>query len=223
MAVRDNPFIIKSDFREDDSKVREILTRQYGIKLTRANLSAGDYIIDDEIVIERKTTLDFAQSVIDGRLFKQAAKMKQLFDFFIFIIEGDNLYNPSINIHPHAILGALVSLALAWRIPVFFSKDMEETALLLWLIANQKTLTYSEFSYRPGRRPKQLRKKQLYILEGLPQIGPKLAIQLLEHFGSVEAVITASEEELMGIQGLGKIKAMKIKEAVTNDSNTKLL
>jgi len=215
--MRGNSFIIRVDFRENDSIVEEILSREYAVRVIRGILKVGDYIINDDIVIERKTTLDFAKSIIDGRLFRQAGKMKELFDCSFFVVEGNNLYNTSINIHPHAVRGALVSIALVWQIPVFFSEDARETALLLWLIGNQRTLAYNELSYRRGRRPKQLRRRQIYILQGLPHVGPKLAVRLLDRFGSVEAVIAASEKELMLVQGLGKAKAVKIKKVISRD------
>ena len=62
--------------------------------------------------MERKTTMDFIQSIIDGRLFRQAIRMKRRFGFSVLIIEGDTLYNTPIDIHPHSIKGALVNLVL---------------------------------------------------------------------------------------------------------------
>lgn len=205
---------IKMDFRENSSGVGDILTRKHGVALTTEALKTGDYIVNDEIVIERKTTLDFVQSIIDGRLFKQIAWMKRLFDFAAVIIEGKDLYT-SMDIHPHAVKGALISLALAWQIPVLFSDDKEDTALLLWLLGSQNETMGHEFSHRPGRRPKKIRKRQLYVLQGLPQVGPVLATQLLNRFGTVEKVIAAPEEELMQIPRLGKVKARRIRELVS--------
>jgi len=124
---------IKIDSREDNSKIGEVLAREYGISVTREVLRIGDYIIDDKIVIERKTAIDFIQSVIDGRLFKQAAKMKQFFDFASFVVEGDGLYNTGINIHPHAVKGALISLALAWHMQVFFYRECKRNRIILIL------------------------------------------------------------------------------------------
>jgi ERCC4-type nuclease len=36
---------------------------------------AGDYRIEESVLIERKTASDFAQSPVTGRLFEQAARM----------------------------------------------------------------------------------------------------------------------------------------------------
>ncbi len=38
-------------------------------------LESGDYLINNGVLIERKTCSDFATSLADGRLFPQAAKL----------------------------------------------------------------------------------------------------------------------------------------------------
>jgi len=63
---------------------------------------------------------------------------------------------------------------------------------------------------RNGYRPKSVHKKQLYLLQGLPGVGVKLAKNLLSHFASVGAVMQATESALSEVEGLGKIKAKQI-------------
>lgn len=205
------------DFREVNSKIDAILQSRYGIGVEKQMLPVGDYIIGDEIVVERKTVYDFAQSIIDGRLFKQAQKMEQFFDTALFIIEGENLYDCGIDIHPHAIKGAIVSIGIKWRMPILFTKDTEETASLLWLITTQHSEIKKGLSYRYGYRPKTYRKRELYILQGLPHVGPKLANKLLNYFGSVERVFAATEKELIKVDNLGTKKAEKIRMLVREE------
>ncbi len=71
--------------------------------------------------------------------------------------------------------------------------------------------------YRHGYRPKDKRKKQLFILQGLPGVGSEKAGRLLDTFGSVEAVISASSSELQSVYGIGKGVADKIKWAVSEE------
>jgi ERCC4-type nuclease len=68
---------------------------------------------------------------------------------------------------------------------------------------------------RHGYKPKNNRKRKLFILQGLPGVGPERADRLLARFGSVEAVISASSDELQSIDGIGKNIADKIKWAVS--------
>lgn len=206
---------IKMDYREKDSGIAEILRQKYGIAVAVGSLEAGDYIVNNEIVVERKTTLDFAQSIIDGRLFKQAERMRSFFDFSLVIIEGNDFYDTSVDIHPHAIKGAMVSMALRWGIPILFSAHAQDSACFLRLLGTQDVKVRCGLSYRSGRRPKRICKRQIYILQGLPGVGPVLAAELLDHFGSVESVMTAQESELSQIPRLGKIKAKKIRDILS--------
>ncbi|MFM9956287.1 MAG: helix-hairpin-helix domain-containing protein [Opitutaceae bacterium] len=67
---------------------------------------------------------------------------------------------------------------------------------------------------RPGYRPKGKRARQLFVLQGLPGVGPERAGRLLEHFGSVEGVAMALAAELAVIDGIGGSTAGKIRGAV---------
>jgi ERCC4-type nuclease len=70
---------------------------------------------------------------------------------------------------------------------------------------------------RHGRRPKGKRKKQLFILQGLPGVGSERAARLLNEFGSVEAVITATSEELQSVEGIGENIAERIKWVIREE------
>jgi DNA excision repair protein ERCC-4 len=67
---------------------------------------------------------------------------------------------------------------------------------------------------RGGYRPKRLKSKQLYLLQGPPQVGPMLAKRLIEHFRSVSNIINASTEELMEVEGIGRVSAEKIRRVL---------
>ena len=70
---------------------------------------------------------------------------------------------------------------------------------------------------RGGYRPKRLKSKQLYILQGLPKVGPKIAKRLLRHFKSISKVMSASAQDLSKIDGIGKISAEKIREVLDTE------
>ncbi len=66
-------------------------------------------------------------------------------------------------------------------------------------------------SPRSGHRPKRQLSKQLYVLQGLPNVGPTLSKKLLGHFKSVRNVMTANEKKLLQVAGIGpkKVKAIQ--------------
>ena len=67
---------------------------------------------------------------------------------------------------------------------------------------------------RTDKKPVSLWEQQLFIIESLPNIGPVNAKNLLQHFGSVEKVINASESELQEVEGIGKKTAKNIRKVV---------
>jgi len=65
-----------------------------------------------------------------------------------------------------------------------------------------------------GPKPSALPVMQRYVVEALPGIGGSRALKLLQHFGSVEAVFTATDAQLSAVPGVGAKLAAKITEVV---------
>lgn len=55
---------------------------------------------------------------------------------------------------------------------------------------------------------------QKSLLEDVEGVGPKIREALLKHFGSIDAIASASEEALMQIKGVNEDLAMRIKDKV---------
>ena len=205
---------IQIDHRERNTGILELL-RDKNVVVEEGNLIIGDYIINGHITVERKTAKDFILSIIDGRLFSQALRLKKYTETHLIVVEGTDLFRTGYDIHPEAIKGAIVSLSVSWQIPLIFSKSTNGTAEILHIASLQDAKYHDELLKRMGRKPKRIQTRRLHILQGLPGIGPKIAKKMLEHFGSIETVITASEEALANVEGIGKKKAVKIREIVS--------
>ncbi len=204
---------IVADYREVPSKIPDIL-EELGVSVERKQLKTGDYIINDEIIVERKSREDFVLSIIQGRLFSQCSKMKKSDKHLILLIEG-NPYHTKHDIDRQAIKGALLSVSLCWQIPIIYSANVNDSAQTMIMAANQ--LLKEKYSYfRNARSPKNTKRKAIYFLQGLPSVGPLLAKALLEKFKSIENVILADEEELLEVEGLGKKKVKLIREFLGN-------
>ena len=67
---------------------------------------------------------------------------------------------------------------------------------------------------RHGYRPKKLISRKLYVIQGLPNVGPLIAKRLLGHFKSVQSIMTATEKQLAQVKGIGQKKARLIKNVV---------
>ena len=201
------------DHAERQSALFEAVQRSGAFDVRVLRLVTGDYLIAHEVLIERKTIADFAASLTDGRLFAQAARLAHSAHRSILLIEGPApAAVPAI--HPHALEGALVSLAAMWRLPVLHSLDAEHSARLLQLLANQASKPHQHTLRRFDRKPKRLASRRLFVLQSLPGVGPALAHRLLAQLGSVEGVITAGAARLTQVRGLGPKKAARIRQLV---------
>ncbi len=91
------------------------------------------------------------------------------------------------------------------------SRDAAETARLMVYTAEQLRRRAWGAVVRPGYRPKGRQKRRLFVLQGLPGVGPERAERLLAAFGSVEAVMAADAEDLAAVEGIGEKTAARIR------------
>jgi ERCC4-type nuclease len=209
------PIQIIADDREHKSEVIQSLLQFEDVDVSIERLTMGDYQIDNRLIVERKTLKDFAISIIDGRLFKQMIRMANSKSESVLIIEGAAGNIAALGMTREALQGALITVSLILGIPVLRSKDPSETAKLIVFIAHQIESMARGGVHRQGYRPKNKRKRQLFILQGLPGVGSERAERLLARFGSVEAAISASSSQLQSVDGIGKRIADKIRWVVS--------
>ena len=203
---------ITVDYREKASGLIDLFIKE-GISVEIKKVPYGDYIISNSITIERKTAKDLLISIIDGRLFSQLSNLKKYCINPILLIEG-NPYKTDLNFDNMAIKGALISAQAIWYVPVIYSRSKEDTKDIFMMIGRQDETYTDVIPLRGGYRPKKLKSKQLFILQGLPQVGPMLARRLIERFSSVSKVMNASIDELTEVEGIGKVSAEKIREVL---------
>ncbi|MDD4735026.1 MAG: ERCC4 domain-containing protein [Kiritimatiellae bacterium] len=205
---------ITADHRESQAGVIEFLQKRDQVTVVMDTLKAGDYRVEKNVLFERKTLLDFAESIKDGRLFRQAERLSMAPEKAAFIIEGKSNDLAHSKMSRESMQGALISLSLIWGIPVLRSLDAEETARLMIYTGNQLQWMAQGGIKRSGYRPKTKHKRQLYILQGLPGIGPERAERLIGRFGSVAGIAQASSHDIAALEGFGEKTAQKIYDAV---------
>lgn len=204
------------DYREKASGIIELLRDQFEVEVTK--LKGGDYLINNRITVERKSARDFLVSIIDLRLFKQVAHLKKYCPNPLLLIEG-NPYKTDLQFDPRAIRGALLSVKAIWQVPVVFSRSIEDSSDIMGIIARQDKTVADVMPLRGGYRPKRLKSRQLYLLQGLPGVGPALARRMLLHFKSVRRIMAASVDDLTAVDGIGKTKALKIQGILDYENN----
>ncbi len=203
------------DMRETRSGVAKFLAKA-GVDLKLQNLEIGDYVVSDRVCIERKTTLDFLDSLINKRrnLFDQIHRMKSEYENPLLIIEGESIYGQR-NVHPNVVRAVMATIAIDFSVPILQTRDEADTASLIYVIAKREQLPNKTEVNPHGKKPSaSLREQQEYLISALSNIGIVTTRNLLRRFKTVEGILTASKEELMEVEHVGKKTAEHIKEVL---------
>ncbi len=210
---------IVADQREMDATIARELSKREQIEIRLETLDVGDYVLSDRVVVERKSVADFVDSLVDGdrSVFEQVGAMARHYSRPIVVVEGDGLYEQR-DIHPNAIRGALSSLAVDFGASVLRTEGEDETKELLAVIAGREQETANrEVSVHGEKQSKTIGEQQEYVVSSIAEIGPVTARSLLEEFGTVEAVMIASEDELQAADGVGNVTAERMREVIGSD------
>lgn len=200
-----------ADEREKPSGVPEAL-RVLGVHVEYRVLDVADYVIG-AYAVERKSVRDFISSLYSGRLFDQAHRMGEAYQTVFLIVEGDLWAELGKVRNPRSLWGALISAVLDFGLNTFFAPDHEQTAQFLYTLGkggrHQSGSNGPPLIVKKPRTADQNR-IQLSVLASFPKVGPRMAEQLLDHFGSLRKVFTASLTEISVGAGLGKSRALNL-------------
>jgi len=206
---------VLADDREQGSPTFRELAGCSDVRLEVARLTIGDYRVTEGLIFERKSLLDFAESIKDGRLFRQAARLARTTDRSVILLEGTAHQLKESRMSRESIQGALISLSLIYGIPLLRAADAAEGAKLILSATTQLQNYSNNRSKRPAEHKSGKKRQQLYILQGLPGIGIVKAESLLTHFGNVGNIFKANTQDLEQVEGIGHQTAEMITWAVS--------
>jgi len=210
---------IVADQRETKSNVVRTLDSGENTEVTLETLDVGDYVLSDRVAVERKSVDDFISTITGGRsLFEQMGDLSSSYARPLLVLEGerDKLY--ATGVHPNAVRGALASVTVDYGVPVLFTADEDETAETLAVVARREQEDEDrEVRVHGEKSSATLREQQEYVVSSIADVGPVTARALLEELGSVEAVMTATADELQEAEGVGEKTAERIREVVASE------
>ena len=208
--------VVVADSRELGALVTRELAK-LGALVKSETLQVGDFVLSDRVVVERKEVDDFASSIIDGRLFQQAAKLKDAYIKPVIVVEGENLTGSG-RVRPEAMMGAYASILIDYGIPIVWTQKPSETAQLMYAISRREQ---AENKRAPRiitvAKPKTLQEQQEFIVSSLPNIDNTRAKNLLASFHTPQRVFQASKEELMSVSGIGEKISGEIRRILTTN------
>ena len=198
------------DDRETSSKVVEELSG-LGAVIRLERLASGDYAMGDRILVERKTARDFLETLVNRDLLGQIKVMADTVIRPVLIIEGSDLYTQR-DIHPNAIRGVLAAISVDMGVSVLFTRDEQDTAQMLMVLAKREESERGERKVHPHKAHRSVKEDQEYIISAFPEIGMKNARLLLAHFGSIQEIANASFDQLVAVKGIGEKTGQKVFE-----------
>ncbi len=208
-APLSNGPIIVCDHREQPGAVVRHL-HSLGARIETRTLEVADFILSDRVAVERKTADDFVDSLIDGRLFDQMKGLKEYPRPFL-VIEGEGLHGHR-NLSPEAIMGAVASVTVDYGIPILQTRDNMETARFLLAVAKREQgRAGRHVAVRGARATQDDDGISLAALSSFPGISEVRAAALLRAFGTLQAVLVASEDELAAIENIGPKTAAELR------------
>ena len=168
-------------------------------------LENADIVVSSRVAVALRTVDEFIRGISGGTLQTALAKLKHEYLHPLLIVQGPS-QGAGVQAGNAAVYDALSALLSEFHMPVLSTANASETAAMIGSLRRQeeekatgKTRSV-QTSLDPGSR-------QMFLVQGLPNVSATLAQRLLERFGSVKGIADASIEELMAVDGIGRVIA----------------
>ncbi len=190
------------------------LLERLGAEVEVLSLTAGDYVLGHDTVVERKAVLDLHSAVRRGHLWAQLAKLRAACPFPYLLVEGRSIDGGSRGLHPNAIRGACLAV-IDQGVALLRSDDRADSARWLYRLAVrcQREASSPELPPLVPRPVLPAESVPEAMLAAVPGISTVTARALLERFGSLAGVASAGQDELLGVPGIGKERVRALAEA----------
>lgn len=230
------------DSREKE-KIRKYLVLK-GLKFKVEALPVGDYICSDDknpedrIVIERKNIGDLISSVGDGRLEKQMRNMSSE-KFPVLLVTGSvkDVKGLPFKVDPK-LVEQVISKAVVnygFRSVVWIVSGFKDTKLegLKFVVDAMNLVSKGGLDKMEDRKWVKKYDERIDAVRVLLGVPVNVAVNLLNKFGNVMSVISATDRQLLSVEGMGvtrlkymkfvmkeKMKSGKMKNDKSNDNKS---
>jgi ERCC4-type nuclease len=208
------PVRIIVDVHERQSGIADTLA-ELGAEIEIASLTAGDYAVGADTLVERKRVLDLHGAILKGRLWPQLGKLRTACAFPYLLIEGTDIDRGPL--HQNAVRGACLAV-IDQGIALLRSGYQRDSALWIYRLAvrcQEVEPAADRPAYAQRPRPKPGEETAEALLSAVPGVSTSCARALLARFGSVAGVVAAGPTEWLDVPGIGPERARALEETFT--------
>ena len=208
---------VQIDSREKDRiKTATEYFKEKGCTVETKELSTGDYIFNDQVVMEFKTFGDFFASITDGRLWNETIKQMENYDIHFLVLHGTNRdYKDALNyvgIDEKHINGAIARLLTYTKI-IRSTGTLNDTFELMRCTA-EKCLDEKTLCRQFGTKSVNTAFNVLaYTVDDIKGERAKAIVNHLK-LKTIQDVCNLTYEQLISVPGIGDILANKILTAI---------
>jgi len=169
------------------------------------DLENADVIVSNRVAVAVRTVDQFIDGISDGSILASLAKMKHEYLHPILIVQGAPEGDGG-QAGNAAVYDALSAILSEFHMPVLSTNSANETASAIRSLEKQEMAKHAKDG-RTMQTTLDVPSRQMFLVQGLPNVSATLAQRLLEKFGSVKGIADANVEELMQVDGIGKVIA----------------
>ena len=113
----------------------------------------------------------------------------------------------------------LLTAKLKYGVELFFVPSLRWTAITLTSLARMAQVKKEKKPERlvKEKKPENVREQLEFVVQSLPDIGPRKAIDLLLKFGTIQNIVNAEWRDLATTKGIGKKLAQKLYKLFRTD------
>lgn len=179
-------------------------------------LPTGDYLFDNQIVMEFKTWPDFISSITDNRLFNETITQTEKYPTHFLVLHGTNRdYHAALQhtgLEEKHITGAIARLLTYTKI--IRSTGTIEDCYKLMMVTAEKCLDDKTLCKNFGT--KSVNKAFNVLAFCVDDINEKRAKAIVNHLDlhTIKDVTNLTHEDLVNVPGIGDVLAENILEAI---------
>ena len=176
-----------------------------GFSLREEDLECADIVVSQRVAVAVRTVDQFIDEISDGSMLSTLAKLKHEYLHPILIVQGEP-EGEGVQAGNAAVFDALSSLLSEFHMSILSTHNPAETTSAIVSLHKQEEVKRGKDG-RSLQTTLDVPSRQLFLVQGLPNVSATLAQRLLERFGSVKGIADANVEELMRVEGIGRVIA----------------